>query len=825
MRKFLLALLFAVSLVVPFYPAASHGTVSTCNPCRNQYTATASQTVFPYTFRILDKAHIQVIVDGVTKTVDTDYSVSNVGVATGGNITFGTGLNAGQVVTLLRNVPINQLTSYSTGKTLSAKQIESDFDKQTMINQEQAEQNARTITVPQTSTATGVTIPDVNASANFGQYIKVKNAGGGLDVGTGGGGGTTTITVANGGTSQGTATGINCTGAGISCSVVSSVAQLSVAGGGGATATAVQQLATASLPTTAGAVARVTDGFAAGALTMGDGTNATCLELKSLAVYVPSCPPWNLKGDASTDDGAKWATFIAAVPNGAVVWLPHGFQSATTATIDLSGKKDIKFFGAVAGSGSASTLGQPTLKWTGLAGGTLVLCSPCQNIVFDGIFFDLNDGADFGFQALYNASPTYGVKFVNDTFHRGATGARTGAILLDWCGTGATSNCEQLNVTGSYFVGAGMGSTSIAIRIGHSNARENIISGNNITYNHQGLWINGKSTIGPNLYDHNDIDIQAAASEPLTISGGATENGKQFFNGYAGGLKMEGILFGSHDPTPAACWIAIPAGHGETTLDFSLNQFGNSDALVPFCTGPSSKLDSHDNWYSASVASSHTIPSMANFGTGYSTSGDQYYGGLVSPARSLGSTFQETLNFYNAGNSVAAYDYSGISGNVTRTITVPNANSTYVVPDTGATHNFLTAISAAGAISKAQPGAADLSDGLSGSGHVVMDTAPTVSSPTINAAVSQGSGLKHQRVTTGSIAASTASAVTFTWTAAFADANYTPQCSVTEAGADNNTLRVHHIESVTAAALVVVVYNDNTTTAKTGTLNCIAMHD
>jgi hypothetical protein len=57
---------------------------------------------------------------------------------------------------------------------------------------------------------------------------------------------------------------------------------------------------------------------------------------------------------------------------------------------------------------------------------------------------------------------------------------------------------------------------------------------------------------------------------------------------------------------------------------------------------------------------------------------------------------------------------------------------TTVVKDTGATHNFLTAISAAGVISKAQPAAADLSDGTTGSGGaVVLATGPTLSNPVV----------------------------------------------------------------------------------------------
>lgn len=54
-----------------------------------------------------------------------------------------------------------------------------------------------------------------------------------------------------------------------------------------------------------------------------------------------------------------------------------------------------------------------------------------------------------------------------------------------------------------------------------------------------------------------------------------------------------------------------------------------------------------------------------------------------------------------------------------------------VVADTGAAHNFLTAISTAGVISKAQPAASDLSNGVQGSGAVVLAISPTVTTPTL----------------------------------------------------------------------------------------------
>lgn len=61
---------------------------------------------------------------------------------------------------------------------------------------------------------------------------------------------------------------------------------------------------------------------------------------------------------------------------------------------------------------------------------------------------------------------------------------------------------------------------------------------------------------------------------------------------------------------------------------------------------------------------------------------------------------------------------------------------TTVIADAGATNNFLTGITAAGAITKAQPSAANLSNGTTGTvgSAVVLQTSPTLTTPVLGAA-------------------------------------------------------------------------------------------
>jgi hypothetical protein len=78
-------------------------------------------------------------------------------------------------------------------------------------------------------------------------------------------------------------------------------------------------------------------------------------------------------------------------------------------------------------------------------------------------------------------------------------------------------------------------------------------------------------------------------------------------------------------------------------------------------------------------------------------------------------------------------------------------------------------------------------------------------------------------VSTGSLAGGASVAVTVTFPRAFPDTSYTVVASIVEATAGNDTLRVHHIQSKTTTGVVVRVVNDNTLTAKTGTLQVLAI--
>lgn len=98
------------------------------NTSRNQYTATSGQTVFAYTFEIVDKGDIVVLKNGTTLSEGTNYTVSNVGNDSGGNVTLTVGATASDVLTLYRDMPYARTQNYTNSGDFLASEVNSDFD-------------------------------------------------------------------------------------------------------------------------------------------------------------------------------------------------------------------------------------------------------------------------------------------------------------------------------------------------------------------------------------------------------------------------------------------------------------------------------------------------------------------------------------------------------------------------------------------------------------------------------------------------------------------------------------------------------------------------
>ena len=120
---------------------------------REDYTASGSNNVFPYTFRIFAAADLDVIqtdTDGneTTLVYGADYTVSGVGSYSGGNVTTTTNPTAGYGITILRVLGLIQPASIANQGEFHAKTHEDVFDKLVMIDQQQQEQLDRSFVAP-----------------------------------------------------------------------------------------------------------------------------------------------------------------------------------------------------------------------------------------------------------------------------------------------------------------------------------------------------------------------------------------------------------------------------------------------------------------------------------------------------------------------------------------------------------------------------------------------------------------------------------------------------------------------------------------------------
>jgi len=142
---------------------------------RKSANGNGSDDEFPYDFKIFDDDDITVIIRTdstgaeTVKTKTTHYTVSGVGSATGGNVTFTSGNipASGETVVLLRTTARTQLTDYVANDPFPAESHEDALDKLTFITQELEEQLGRSLKVSQTNViATSEFTADATARAN-----------------------------------------------------------------------------------------------------------------------------------------------------------------------------------------------------------------------------------------------------------------------------------------------------------------------------------------------------------------------------------------------------------------------------------------------------------------------------------------------------------------------------------------------------------------------------------------------------------------------------------------------------------------------------------
>ena len=147
----------------------------TTNPSRDEYTSTAGQTVFNYTFKIYANTDLNVYVTPSGQSPDdsadltTDYVVDTgtIGDEAGGFITFNTPLNNGDAVTIVSAIPYDRTVDYQNNGDFLPETVNDDNDRQVSQIKQILEQIGRTLQFQESlQGASTLSLPDPIA-ANF----------------------------------------------------------------------------------------------------------------------------------------------------------------------------------------------------------------------------------------------------------------------------------------------------------------------------------------------------------------------------------------------------------------------------------------------------------------------------------------------------------------------------------------------------------------------------------------------------------------------------------------------------------------------------------
>jgi len=126
---------------------------------RAQYTATSGQTVFSVPFEFFSNSDLVVYQNTTLKTLTTHYTVTGAGVTGGGSITLVTGATAGDVITIIRDIPVKRITDFPSSGPFNIEALNSDLDRLTAMIREREDQASRVISLAATDAAVNLYLP------------------------------------------------------------------------------------------------------------------------------------------------------------------------------------------------------------------------------------------------------------------------------------------------------------------------------------------------------------------------------------------------------------------------------------------------------------------------------------------------------------------------------------------------------------------------------------------------------------------------------------------------------------------------------------------
>lgn len=142
-------------------------------PARNEYTATAAQTVFNYTFKIFSNTDLNVYITPQGQDADdsTDITIAytvdpgTIGDEDGGFITLNVGATINDKVTIVSNVPESRTTDYQFNGDFIPDTVNDDFDRVVQLTKQTEDRSGRTLSFQESQqNASALSLPSPAAT-------------------------------------------------------------------------------------------------------------------------------------------------------------------------------------------------------------------------------------------------------------------------------------------------------------------------------------------------------------------------------------------------------------------------------------------------------------------------------------------------------------------------------------------------------------------------------------------------------------------------------------------------------------------------------------
>jgi len=140
-------------------------------PARNEFTATAGQTVFNYTFKIFEDTDLNVYITPTGQEADdatditTAYTVTGAGNSAGGTIILTVGATLNDLVTIVSDVPESRTTDYQVNGDFVPDTVNNDFDRVVSLVKQSNDLVNRSLFFQQSAqNASGLTLPAPEAN-------------------------------------------------------------------------------------------------------------------------------------------------------------------------------------------------------------------------------------------------------------------------------------------------------------------------------------------------------------------------------------------------------------------------------------------------------------------------------------------------------------------------------------------------------------------------------------------------------------------------------------------------------------------------------------